>query len=130
MVESKDSETSTNPATEMAAPHELASHSAAADTDAALEQEFRSLADQWLADTAFLSAPADKFLHPCYLGIIGIGKPAVPLLLREVRELSGNWFLALRAITKDDPVQPEDAHSMRRMADAWLRWGRRQGYGF
>ncbi|MCI0486844.1 MAG: hypothetical protein L0229_09615 [Blastocatellia bacterium] len=93
-----------------------------------LEREFRALADRWLTETQFISDPSEKFLHPAYLGIIGMGRPAIPFLLSEVQSLSGNWFLALRSITKQDPVQPEDAGSMQGMAEAWLRWGRQQGY--
>lgn len=94
----------------------------------ALKEEFRRLADEWLEDTMFISSPSDKFLHRAYLEIIGMGKDAIPFLLREVRDLSGHWFLALRSITKQDPVQPEDANDMISMADAWLRWGREKGH--
>src|ERR1044071_9655 len=90
----------------------------------ALEEEFRRLADEWIVDTMFISSPSDKFLHRAYLEIIGMGKDAIPFLLREVREMSGHWFLALRSITKQDPVQPEDTNDMTSMARAWLQWGR------
>ncbi len=93
-----------------------------------IEEQFVSLAQQWRMETGFHSSPSAKFLHPAYLEIIGMGKSVIPFLLGEVKKLSGNWFLALRAITRQDPVAPEDAESVRTMAEAWLRWGKNNGY--
>ena len=93
-----------------------------------LEAEFDALVQRWRMETGFHSSPTVKFLHPAYLQIIGMGKSIIPLLLREVKKISGNWFLALRAITKQDPVRSEDAESVRARAEAWLRWGKENGY--
>ncbi len=93
-----------------------------------VEETFRHLAERWRTETMFQSSPTAKFMHPLYLQIIGMGRDIVPLLLREVQEESGQWFLALRSITREDPVKPEEAGQVRKMAESWLCWAREQGY--
>jgi hypothetical protein len=40
---------------------------------------------------------------------------------------SRQWFWALEAITEANPVPREAAGKVRRMARAWLEWGKQQG---
>ncbi len=65
-------------------------------------------------------------MHPAYQHIIGIGMPAVPLLLRELKENPDHWFWALHAITEQDPAHSEDTFDG--AVAAWLEWGRHHGY--
>lgn len=95
---------------------------------AVITERFQKLVAQWKKDTAFLSSSTDKFSHPAYLKIIGLGEPAVPLILSEMKEYGGQWFLALRSITDADPVNPEDVGKIKKMAEAWLQWGVQNGY--
>jgi hypothetical protein len=52
----------------------------------------------------------------------------VPLLLHDLERQSTHWFWALKAITGEDPAAREDVGAIQKMADAWLEWGRQQGY--
>lgn len=45
--------------------------------------------------------------HPAYRGVIALGQPVVPLLLRELEPEPVHWFEALKAITDEDPVPRE-----------------------
>ncbi len=94
---------------------------------AELRQTFRALADEWLSETAHLSDPVDKFMHPALVQIIGLGKQSVPMILQEVRKMSGHWFYALEHINRTNPVSPEDQWDVEKTAAAWLEWGRREG---
>lgn len=94
------------------------------------EQKFTRLKEEWRADTRFLSSSSNRILHPAYLGIIGMGKPAILLLLRELGTSSTSWFVALRAITQEDPVDDSTATTARQMAEVWMAWGRNRGYRF
>ena len=38
------------------------------------------------------------------------------------------WFWALQAITGEDPVPPAHRGDLSKMAAAWIRWGKQQGY--
>ena len=67
-------------------------------------------------------------VHPAYQSIIGLGEKAVPLLLDELRRDPDHWFWALKSITRVDPVPAEDIGRLQRMADAWLAWGKDEGY--
>lgn len=89
---------------------------------------FYHLKTEWESDTASLSSITAIAMHPAYQQIIGMGMIAVPLILNELKENPGHWFWALKAITGEDPVRPEDRGQMTRMAEAWLRWGYNEGF--
>jgi hypothetical protein len=93
-----------------------------------LEQTFKELADKWKNETGHLSAIDDIVLHPAYQSIIGMGPSVIPFLLRELQQAPNHWFWALEHIARQNPVPPEDVGRMRRMTEAWLDWGRLQGY--
>ncbi len=94
---------------------------------AALAAQFRALASEWRAATAFLSSTTAMVAHPNYQAIIALGAPAVPLLLRELENEPAHWFEALKAITGEDPVSPGDWGKIPAMTAAWLAWGRNRG---
>jgi hypothetical protein len=93
-----------------------------------LETTFKELAERWKAETQFLSSTSKAVMHPAYQRIIGMGQTVVPLLLRQLEESPDHWFWALRSITGEDPVPPESAGHLRRMSEAWLRWGREHNF--
>ena len=93
-----------------------------------LYDEFTRLAEEWRTDTGHLSSPRQIAMHPAYQRIIGLGEPAIPLILNALREHGGQWYWALRAITNDSPVSGDAAGNIRRMKEAWLRWGDAHGY--
>jgi len=98
-------------------------------SDAAqLERDFGNLSKQWKRDTKLQSSVSAIVMHPAYLDIIGMGRAAVPFILRDLRKENSHWFTALRAITKAAPVNPADAGNLKRMRDAWLKWGKANGY--
>lgn len=57
-----------------------------------------------------------------------MGKPAIALILQDLKSQPDHWFWALRSITGENPVQPEDRGRVAQMAAAWLEWGRQHGY--
>src|SRR5437773_8167335 len=87
---------------------------------ASLASRFRALADQWKAETALLSSSSALAAHPAYRAIIALGPPVLPLLLRELEREPVHWFEALKEISGEDPVRPEDWGRIPAMAAAWL----------
>lgn len=62
-----------------------------------------------------------------YQAIIGMGFPAVRLMLEDLQKQPAHWFWALELITDENPV-PEDARgNIAKMAAAWIDWGKRAG---
>jgi hypothetical protein len=94
--------------------------------DAEFRRRFEELKRRWNAETGGSSLLMPKFMHPAYQQIIGMGEPAIPILLEEVRRQSGHWFWALRAITGAEVAQGGDSYGV--AADKWLRWGEKHGY--
>jgi hypothetical protein len=93
-----------------------------------IESRFRALATRWQRETAAHSSVSQIAMHPAYQEVIGLGYAAIPLILRELQQRPNHWFWALRAITGEDPIQPEQRGKIREMASAWLQWGREHGY--
>lgn len=82
----------------------------------------RQLTDMWRRDTMFKSAAQEIILHPAYQQIIGFGDRALPFILDELRNADGEWFWALRMISREDPVADEDRGDYPAMKNAWLEW--------
>ena len=57
-----------------------------------------------------------------------MGEAVVPLMLRDLEERPRLWVWALPSITRVDPVPASDRGYIAKMGEAWLRWGRQQGY--
>jgi hypothetical protein len=93
-----------------------------------LDQHFRDLVATWKRERGPHSSSAVLAQHPAYQQIIDMGVEAVPRLLRELEREPDHWFRALHVLTGADPVPAESRGRPREMADAWLKWGREQGY--
>jgi len=94
--------------------------------NAELKRTFTALAERWKRETLHMASLTRTAMHPAYQQIIGMGEPAVPLILQELQENGGHWLWALHAITRQDPA-PEGS-DFDSAVQAWLNWGRRQGY--
>jgi hypothetical protein len=57
-----------------------------------------------------------------------MGWEALPLILRDLKESTADWFWALRTITGANPISKDIAGNVAQMAEAWLRWARAKGY--
>jgi hypothetical protein len=92
------------------------------------EQKFDRLADEWRKQTGHLSSVAKMAMHESYQQIIGMGSKAVPLMLKSLERQPEHWFWALHMITGADPVPADSKGKLREMAQAWIQWGRSNGY--
>ena len=78
--------------------------------------------------TINLSSFDQMVAHPAYVAIIAMGKRAVPFLLAEIKTSPNHWFFALRKITGANPIPKTAAGNLRKMTEAWLKWGKKNGY--
>ena len=95
---------------------------------AEIELTFLELAEQWRRETGMMSLVTKMSMHPAYQRIIGMGQAVVPLILRELEQEPDHWFWALQAITGANPVRSEQRGRLKKMAEAWIQWGRENGY--
>ena len=93
-----------------------------------VEYRFRKLEAVWEAETMFLSDAQKIIAHPAFQEIIGLGEAVIPFMLRDLEKEPRQWVWALARITGENPLRPEDGCDSRKMAEAWLRWGREHGY--
>ncbi len=68
--------------------------------------------------------------HPAFHRIIAMGKPAIPLILRELEKEPSFLSWALREITGERPVPESARGNIPRIARIWLEWGRAHGYSW
>lgn len=91
-------------------------------------ERFQKLAADWKAQCRYLSNTVQMAILAPYQQIIGMGLPAIPLILEELQREPRQWFWALESITGENPVPAEIAGKVRESAQAWIDWGRRSGY--
>jgi hypothetical protein len=101
---------------------------AAAESAEDLAKRFAELAARWRRDTLYSSRVKDMTDHPGYREIVAMGERAVPLILADLEKEADHWFVALYRITGLNPIPKEDAGKIKKMAAAWIAWGREQGY--
>ena len=94
-----------------------------------LEQRAVRLLGHWREETAYQSSSTRITGHSAYQELIALGAPALPFLFRDL-EQTGDEHLskALATITGAHPVPDEDRGNVRKVAEAWLRWARENGY--
>jgi hypothetical protein len=90
-----------------------------------LPVKFKRLLVEWRDQAAHLSSMPAKAMTLPYQEIIGIGRPALPMILNELKERPVHLFWALRAISGTNPVEPEDRGRIDKMREVWLEWGRK-----
>lgn len=90
-----------------------------------LEKQFNKLASDWKKQTAIYSNTLHIIRNDNYLDIIGMGKDALPLILRDLEKAPGHWFVALKAIAKDNPVPKNAYGNIDQMRFYWLQWGKK-----
>ena len=94
--------------------------------------KFELLMQDWHKQRGASSSITKAIMSPAYQAIIGMGEPAVPLLLAQIRSEGDDpdqWFWALECITQESPSRPEDQGNNLKMAKAWLAWGEEKNVG-
>lgn len=96
-----------------------------------VEIKFNELVNEWRAQrtraSSFSSANASL---PAYQFIIGMGEKALPYILRELSKKDEDWYWALKAISREDPVPPEHRGKRSLMRQLWLEWGKAKKYAW
>ena len=94
-----------------------------------VEEKFQRLSNEWKHDTGHMSTVSRIVTHPSYLDIIAIGKPVIPLILKDLEMEPNHWFSALHAIEGEGPkISTQDRGDMRIISAAWLEWGKSKNY--
>lgn len=93
-----------------------------------LSQKFRRLSATWEYNNEMNSSVSAMSLQPEYQEIIGMGKAVLPFLFRELMASPNHWFWALKSITGEDPVPVADRGNLAKMTEAWVKWGKQEGY--
>lgn len=96
--------------------------------------EIMVLIERWRAEVKYMSSLSDMVSHEDYKAISSKDRRAIPILLNELRDRPHYWFDALQKLVKNNldivvnPVRKADRGNLPRMTDAWLKWGKRNGF--
>ena len=90
------------------------------------EAEFDALVRIWMRDTRLHSSLSKKFMHPAYQSIMAMGRDALPLIFKQLKNAPGHWFYALRFIAQKDVA--ESAKGFEEARTMWLVWGAKHHY--
>jgi len=97
-------------------------------TDDPLRTLFKSLSAIWFADTGIMSSIAMIEKHPCYSDLVDLGEPILPFIFEALKqEGSPHYFLLLRKITNENPIQEQNRGYIALMTSDWLIWGNSKG---
>jgi hypothetical protein len=94
--------------------------------DRTVENRFHRLAGEWALEVRTISSLSAMVENEKYRQIVSMGWDAVPFLLHDLQQNNGFWFTALSEITKIRPFDPRDAGNRKKMAEAWIQWGKRK----
>jgi hypothetical protein len=87
---------------------------------------FTRLEKRWRQETSAMSLVQDKVSNMAYLQIIGMREDALPFIFQQLQNKRRYWFIALEAITQENPAY--NATSFQAAVDAWLSWGQDNGF--
>ena len=94
--------------------------------DDELEYElFRSLCMQWREQTRHMALASLRYLNPNYQQILTMGPKIIPWILEELKIRPDRWFVALKLLSREDPVTKGSTFDDG--VNAWLDWGRSRG---
>lgn len=88
--------------------------------DQSPQDKFDFLAEQWLHDTATMSAVHQIMDHSAIRAICKMGPEALPFIRDYMEAEEGTWFAPLFVITGEDPARGET--TVEGAEDKWLAW--------
>jgi hypothetical protein len=101
---------------------------------AKLEADFFKQAEQWGRETAHMSSPLQKMMHPSYQAILGMSaqspenrRDIIRFMLHDLKTGRREWSLALSYLTQQNPINPKDYGRTDKINAAWIKWGNDQG---
>jgi hypothetical protein len=107
---------------------------AAPDDVRALEERFREQAEKWDLETAHMSSPLQRMMHPSYQAILGMSaespqnkRDIIRFMLHDLKTNHREWPLALSYLTQHNPINPKDYGKTDKITAAWIKWGSDQG---
>jgi len=95
-----------------------------------LKNKFFAYYNEWLKDKGLSSSLTEKWMHPSYQKIIGLGKQVLPYIFKDLqRKPSIIWFWALSSITGENPFSNHSNQvSVKEATKIWLKWAEKEGY--
>lgn len=94
-----------------------------------LRRRFDSLVNEWLPAARYQSNLGAVAMTVPYQEMIAMGPATIPLILRRLAQGDAPyWLWALRMLAGENEAVVKAGGSMVEARDAWLEWGRAQGY--
>lgn len=92
------------------------------------EAYFQVLAMRIKSACSHLSSVHEIERHPDFEKIVAMGRTMIPLILREIEDEPNSWwFSALRRITGENAVKPQNSGIAKEMSRDWFEWAESEG---
>jgi len=93
-----------------------------------LRAAFFRLAAEWKTGRNPTGTVSRMIAHPAYRAIIRMGPDVIPFVLEELKRDPDEWFYALAKLSGENPVPDASRGRFPQMVEAWVRWGKDNGY--
>lgn len=93
-----------------------------------VESKFLTLSKLWREEIGGSSSLSQITSNRYYLRIIAMGPKVIPHILADLQKGASPWFVALRALSEREDIGAEHAGNFRKIADAWIAWGKHEGH--
>jgi hypothetical protein len=91
-----------------------------------INELFESYVREWTSKSRHSSSIRRMIELSSYRRIIDLGRPVIPLLLRELKDRPNFWFPALRELTGETEIGKERTFDEARKE--WIAWGEAHGH--
>ena len=99
-----------------------------------LKHRFQEQAEKWERETAHMSSPLQRMMHPSYQAILGMSaesrqnkRDVIRFMLYDLKTNHREWSLALSYLTQHNPINSKDYGRTDKITAAWIKWGSDQG---
>jgi hypothetical protein len=93
---------------------------------ATILDKFNALADAW--DNFNSDRSVVDYDDLSHLQLMSMGPSIIPLLMERLRKGSGRWIYALKCISGEEAETADMRGDADRVIEAWVQWGKRNGY--
>lgn len=91
-------------------------------------KHFLQLKDKWKSETLYYSSSSLIFNNSAYKEIIALGSKTIPWIIRELKKTNDHWFYALKKISGENPINPDNYGIITKMKEDWIKWAQKNNY--
>lgn len=96
-----------------------------------MNKKILSLLDQYNKETLYISSLSQMQTTPSFLGLLHIGQPTIPLILKKIRtQPDVSLCILLEKIINKIPftIEENEKGNVTEICKKWIKWGKENFY--